>query len=101
MEPKDLFLGETFANLRFVQFGSDRCFQCPFWDNALEDTFSLTLIRGAFLEGQSCSPRRRTRRAEALPRAYEAGAILVIALIILLPLIVAAVGGGGLILERH
>ena len=104
LEPKDLFLSETFANLRCVQFGSDRCFQCPFWDNVLEDSFGLTLLRSVFLEGQSCSPQRterRTRRAEALPRAYEAGAMLVIASIILLALIVAAVGGGGLILARR
>ena len=60
LEPNDLFLGETFANLLFVQFCSDQCFQFSFWDNALEDTFSLTLIRCVFMAGQSFSPRRRT-----------------------------------------
>ena len=66
LEPKGLFLGETFDNLRFVRLG----FRCP-----------LTAWRWRI-------------SAEALPRAYEARAMLAMALIILLALIVAAVGGG-------
>ena len=42
-----------------------------------------------------------TRSAEAMPRAFEAGAMPVIASIILLALIVAAVGRGTLILARR
>ena len=77
---------------------------------ALDDTYSLTLLRGVFLTGQSVSQRHRTavtnltRSAEAmppLPRAFEAGAMPVIASIILLALIVAAVGRGTLILARR
>ena len=72
---------------------------------ALEDIFTLTLLHAFSWQDRASSrgvgPHWQSRSAEALPRAYEAGAMLFIALIILFALIVAAVGGGGLILARR
>ena len=63
LEPKDLFLGEIFANLRFVLFGSHRCaFNVHFatmlfaWLWSIPSDFSMTLIRGIFLAEQSFPP---------------------------------------------
>ena len=63
----------------------------------------MTLLSGVFLTEQSfpLGAELPSRIAVALPRAYEAGAVPVIASIIFLALIVAAVGGGGLILARR
>ena len=69
-------------------------------DNVCLDTFSFTLLLCVFLAGQGVPPPR-SRSAEALPLAYDAGALLFITLIILVALIVAAVGGGGLIFVLH
>ena len=66
----------------------------------------MTLIRRVFLAGQSFPSAARTAVTKRggsfiLPRAYAAGAMLVIALTILLALIIAAVGGGSFILARR
>ena len=55
----------------------------------------MTLLSGVFLTEQSfpIGAELPSRIAVALPRAYEAGAVPVIASIIFLALIVAAVGG--------
>ena len=69
LEPKDLFLSFSakcspiFALFYLALIGHLRnvCL-------ALEDTFSLTLLRGVFLAGQNFPPRRRTAVTEAMEK---------------------------------
>ena len=76
LESKDLFFGETFANLSFVWFCCHLCAICGNICLALENTFSLTFLDGICSAGQSFPPRYRTAitkqggAAQGLSRSY-------------------------------
>ena len=102
LESKDLFLGETFANLRFVRFGCHLRLATSLLNVHLRqyllgvgEYLQFDLPRWRLLGRTELSAAVQDCHHEARRRAYT-GAMHVIASIILLALIV-----GGLILARR